>query len=227
MGERMATPQDSTTVDQLARMKFRIHWLCWAPVALIVVSFAYLLLAGESAQYGFGHNDPEITQVVFPAWDHGWPFRFMVRGPNFDFDGASHRWPFGRDQELVLFSWKKLLLDLAVIAAITAGSAWAVNHFLLTSAFQFRLSHLFVLIAWIATGIGMFVHAEQRRSPMYDNTQYAQPLPESVKRFLYFDDTLVDVIPTAVCFVALGLFWWSVLHGVGRLCDYAVARRQR
>lgn len=222
----MATLNDSSTstVDQCGRARLTIHWLCWPTVALIFMSFGYLLLAGESAQYGFGHDDPEITQVVFPAWDHGWPFRFMVRGPNVD--GASHRWPFGNDQEVILFSWKKLLLDLAVIAAVTAGSAWTLNHYLLTFAVQFRLSQLFVLVAWIATGIGMLVHAEQRRSPMFDNTQHVQPLPESVKRLLYFDDTLVDTIPTAVCFIALGLFWWSVIYGVGRLFDYSVARRQ-
>lgn len=223
----MDSRNDAVSIKQLAKRRPNVHGFCWVAMAVTLLSFGYLLTAGELAHYGYDHNDLEVQGVVFPAWDHGWPLRFMVRGPFLDVDSLndlhpSSRWPVGGSREA--FSWTKLFLDLVVIAAVTFGCGYAAQRFLGWSSFRFRLSHLLVLVAWLATGIAMLVHVEQQRTPMLSISEESQPHPEYVKRILYDHDTPFDAVPTTIAFVALGLFWWSVIDGAGRLCDYAVQR---
>lgn len=221
----MDSRNDDVSIKQPAKRRPHVHGLCWVAMAVTLLSFGYLLTAGELAHYGYDHNDLEVQGVVFPAWDHGWPLRFMVRGPFFgDDDAPSSRWPVGGSREA--FSWTKLFVDLVVIAAVTLGCGYAVQRFLAWSSFRFRLSHLLVLVAWLATGIAMLVHVEQQRTPLLSISEESQPHPEYVKRILYDHDTPFDAVPTTVGFVALGLFWWSVIDGAGRLCDYAIQRRK-
>ncbi len=197
----------------------RLHWVTWFVCFACCISFTYLMLAGEQTSY----EKPPGTYVS-PAYEQGWPFLFMIRGPNIG-GGLTQRWLIEPPQLWGYFSWPWLLIDVGLLAVVAFGVCATIERWSKRARLTFRLSHLFALVAWSATCISLMIRAERMRSVSYFYTQDQAEYSEPVKRLLFDSDTLIDCVPTAIAVVAIGLFWLWVIDTIGWLASLLSRRR--